>query len=179
MPDRSNISIGAPPAQLSARWVDVPSGCKFLGAAGVIPFIALCPPIAAAIPLMPIEVRVLYGDEEDACLTCLYENGKANLPCCPLCRSSQTHLSCRPATVYRSHPSLAGCIGVWQWLSMGVSAHVRSPLIVCLWLSAIISHAIIQCERYIPSSVELCRCQGGNSAPRLPLNATFGASHHP
>ncbi len=65
-PDRSNISIEALPGQLSARWDEVPSGCKFLGAAGVIPFIALCPPIAAAIPLMPIEVRALSGFEGDA-----------------------------------------------------------------------------------------------------------------
>mmetsp|Transcript_24447 Transcript_24447/g.67966 ORF Transcript_24447/g.67966 Transcript_24447/m.67966 type:complete len:245 (-) Transcript_24447:2917-3651(-) len=39
-----------------ASWADVPPHCKFLGLTGVIPFIALCPPIAATIPFLPLEV---------------------------------------------------------------------------------------------------------------------------
>ncbi|DBA76354.1 hypothetical protein WJX77_005451 [Trebouxia sp. C0004] len=52
----------------NATWSDVPAPAKLLGLAGVIPFIALSPPIAASLPLLPAELvqnaallQVAYG----------------------------------------------------------------------------------------------------------------------
>ncbi|DBA78234.1 TPA: hypothetical protein ACH3X2_008188 [Trebouxia sp. C0005] len=52
----------------NATWSDVPAPAKILGLAGVIPFIALSPPIAASLPLLPAELvqnaallQVAYG----------------------------------------------------------------------------------------------------------------------
>ncbi|KAL3153412.1 hypothetical protein ABBQ38_011748 [Trebouxia sp. C0009 RCD-2024] len=64
----SQAAVASQHRPSEATWSDVPRPAKVLGLAGVIPFIALAPPVAASLPLIPAELlqnaallQVAYG----------------------------------------------------------------------------------------------------------------------